>query len=224
MQFLQAYNIALVQIGIRLTISSGSPTCRTPYQALISLYWSLWHAVCMQLRLSKLNSEEPQSLFSPLALLCSLELCSYLMYIGAGNGITLMGASWPWSQQSTSACINMSCRSRGTSLCTSILLTCDFIIRKENWDVLCSPHVFSHLKRVCIIWSLRMGFCLEENCVYVCMCLCVWEVCRFLMFGFSSFTKSCSESSTPMNGKAFCSQCNTVIAHLSPFLLVERWI
>lgn len=128
------------------------------------------------------------------------------------------------SQQSTSACINMSCRSRGTSLCTSILLTCDFMIRKENWDVLSSPHVFSHLKRVCIIWSLRMGFCLEENCAYVCMCLCVWEVCRFLMFGFSSFTKSCSESSTPMNGKAFYSQCNTVITYLSPFLSVERWI
>lgn len=34
---------------------------------------------------------------SPLALLCSLELCYYLMHVGAGSGIILVGASWPWS-------------------------------------------------------------------------------------------------------------------------------
>lgn len=138
---------------------------------------------------------------SPLALLCSLELCSYLMYIGAGSGITLvvpagLGAvpNLGLSQQSTSACIKMSCRSRGTSLCPSTLLTCDFIvIRKENWDAL-NPILilFNHLNRFCIIWSIRMDFCLEERevCVYVCacICVCVWELCRFL-FGFSSFTK-----------------------------------
>lgn len=34
---------------------------------------------------------------SPLALLRSLELRSYLMYVGAGSGIALVGAGWPWS-------------------------------------------------------------------------------------------------------------------------------
>lgn len=67
------------------------------------------------------------------------------------------------------------------------------MIRKENWDALNPVLIlFSHLNRVCIIWSIRMDFCLEERevCVYVCACVCacVWELCRFL-FGFSSFTK-----------------------------------
>lgn len=155
----------------------------------------------MQLRLSKINSEEPQSLF--LLLHCSA-LLSYALtscilvqvveshsWMPAGLGaVPNLGLS----QQSTSACIKISCRSRGTSLCPSTLLTCDFIvIRKENWGAL-NPILilFSHLNRVCIIWSIRMDLCLEERevCVYVCACVCVcmWELCRFL-FGFSSFTK-----------------------------------
>lgn len=122
MQILQAYKFVLLQTGIRLTIASGSPTCRTTYQALMGLCWSLWHAVCMQLRLS--NSEEPQSLF--LFLHCSA-LLSYALtscilvqvveshsWLSAGLGaVPHLGLS----QQSTSACVKMSCRSRGTSLC-----------------------------------------------------------------------------------------------------------
>lgn len=145
------------------------------------------------------NSEEPQSLF--LLLHCSA-LLSYALtscivvqvvesqlWVPAGLGaVPILGLS----QQSTSACIKTSCKSRGTSLCPSTLPTCDFIvIRKENWDAL-NPILilFSHLNRVCIIWSIRMDFCLEEReaCMYVRACVCVWELCRFL-FGFSSFTK-----------------------------------
>lgn len=93
----------------------------------------------------------------------------------------------------------MSCRSKETSLCPSTLLTCGFIvIRKENWDAL-NPILilFRHLNRVCIIWFMRMGFCLEgkEESVYVCVCVCacVWELCRVL-FGFSCFTNIAWES------------------------------
>ena len=176
---LQAYKVALVRMEIRRTISSGSPTCRTPYQALIGLCWSLWHAVCMQLRLSKINSEEPQSLF--LFLHCSA-LLSYALtscilvqvvesqlWVPAGLGaVPNLGLS----QQSTSACIKMSCKWRGTSLCPSSLLTCDFIvIRKENWDAL-NPNLilFSHLNRVCIIWSIRMDSVRRRE---KCVCMCV---------------------------------------------------
>lgn len=198
MQLLQAYKVVLVQTEIKLNVSSGRPTCRTPPSShqsmLITVTCRVYAAEAV-----KHNSEEPQSLFLLLhcSALLSLALTSCILVqvveswlrVPAGLGaVPNLGLS----QQSTSAWVKMFCRSRETSLCPSTLLTCDFIvIRKENWDAL-NPILilFRHLNRVCIIWLLRMNFCLEgkEECVCVCACVCVWELCRVL-FRFSCFTK-----------------------------------
>lgn len=89
------------------------------------------------------RTTEPLSL---LALLCSLELCPYLMYIGAGSGITFMVVSWPWScstfsQQSASACIKMSCRSKGTSLSPLLCWPVTTSWSERRKDAL-NPHFF----------------------------------------------------------------------------------
>lgn len=200
MQLLQAYKVILAQTEIKLNVSSGRPICRTPPSShqsmLITVTCRVYAAEAV-----KHDSEEPQSLFLLLH-------CSALLSLALTSCILVQVVeSWLWvpaglgavpnlghSQQSISACIKISCRSRETSLCPSALLTCDFIvIRKENWDAL-NPILilFIHLNRVCIIWFMRMDFCLkgkeEYVCVCVCACACVWELCRVL-FGFSCFTK-----------------------------------
>lgn len=106
---------------------------------LITVTCRVYAAEAVKLR----RTTEPLSL---LALLCSLELCPYLMYIGAGSGITLMVVSWPWScstfsQQSTSACIKMSCRSRGTSLCPLLCWPVTISWSERRKDAL-NPHFF----------------------------------------------------------------------------------
>lgn len=232
MQFLQAYKVVLAQTEIKLNVSSGRPTCRTPPSShqsmLITVTCRVFAAEAV-----KHDSEEPQSLFLLLH-------CSALLSLALTSCILVQVVeSWLWvpaglgavpnvgqSQQSISACVKISCRSRETSLCPSALLTCDFImIRKENWDAL-NPILilFRHLNRVCIIWFMRMDFCLEGKeeyvCVCECLCLCVGTVGGFVWFLL--LYKNCLRVALLWIERPFSASV-TQSLHLSLFLSAERW-
>lgn len=198
--------------------------------AIPSCHWSMLIAVtcCVY-------AEEPQSfLLLHCSALLSYALTSCILvqvvesqlWVPAGLGaVPNLGLS----QQSASACIKISCRSRGASLCPINLLTYEFMeIRRENWDAV-NPILilFSHLNRVCIIWPIRMDFFLEERevCVYVCACVCVcmWELCAVL-FGFSSFTKITWRATLLWMERLLQPvRQHTVVTHSPLFLSVERW-